>query len=230
LKRTIIVYSSNREPPRAFTRSIERVMLAGVAVVPQEGTVDVALARNLALTAVVHALRGGTPADVVLMVDDDMAFEPEDVGAVAKHVRETGRPASAAYVMADGRLAARKVEQRWHTGLGFLALPASQLLELALSSPLFVGTPDGALVHEFTRAGVVERDGKRVWSPEDFHFCERLGGVDLLSRRVAHMKVVPLRPNERLLANLLAQHEERPTAGEVTAFAASMRAAAGERA
>ncbi len=223
MKRTLTVYSSNREPPQAFTRSVERLMLAGCAVVPQTGTADVTLARNLALTGAVRALRMGTPADVVLMVDDDMCFTLENVDAIAKRVRETGRAASAAYVMGDGRLAARFVGPRWQTGLGFLAMPAVQLLELADASQLFVGTPAGDRVLEFTRSGVVERNGERVWQPEDFYLCERLGGVDLLELRVQHVKMVPLMANAESLRALIAKHEERPTAGELSAFTAGMR-------
>lgn len=221
--KTLVVYSCNRDQPQGFTRSIERLMLSGYPVIPQGGTVDVSLARNLALTSAVDALRGGTPVDVVLMVDDDMQFSIEDVEHISNRVRSTGHAASAAYVMRDGRLAARYVGPRWETGLGFLAMPAAQLLALAADSQAFVGKPDGGLVLEFTRSCVVERDGKRRWSPEDFYLCERLGGVDLLELRVAHLKLVPLMPQADTLAKLIAQHEVRPSPEEVQAFAQSLR-------
>jgi hypothetical protein len=225
MKRTLTVYSSNREPPQAFTRSVERLMLAGCPVVPQTGTADVSLARNLALTAAVQALRAGTPVDVVLMVDDDMAFELRDVEHIAGRVRSSGHAASAAYCMGDGRLAAHYVGPRWHTGLGFLAMPAMQLLQLANESVSFRGTPDGKSVIEFTRSAVVARGDELVWSPEDFFLCERLGGVDLLRLRIAHMKTVPLMAHPESLDALIAQHEERPSPTELNDFAASLRQA-----
>ncbi len=201
-------------------------MMAGCPVIPQTGSADVSLARNIALTAAVRALRGGTPADVVLMVDDDMGFDTNAVDTIAARVRSTGRAASASYVMGDGRLAARFAGPRWHTGLGFLAMPAAQLLALADDSPLFIGTPDGGLVHEFTRSAVVTRGTERIWSPEDFYLCERLGGVDLLELRVAHLKVVPLLPDPAQLAALMARHEDRPSTTEISEFTEQMRATA----
>lgn len=223
MKQTIAVYSSNREPPQGFTRSIERLMLAGCAVVPQTGTADVSLARNLALTAVAQVLRAGTPADVVLMVDDDMAFELADVAQIAAHVRSTGRAASGAYCMSDGRLAAHYVGPSWSTGLGFLAMPAAQLLTLADSSQVFRGTADGKSVIEFTRSAVVQRGEERVWSPEDFYLCERLGGVDLLRLRIAHLKTVPLMPQAASLDALIMKHEQPPSQAELRDLAEQIR-------
>ncbi len=223
MKNTLTVYSSNREPPQAFTRSVERLMLAGCPVVPQTGTADVTLARNIALTGAVQALRLGTPADVVLMVDDDMSFDLADVERIATHVRATKHATSAAYVMGDGRLAARFVGPRWHTGLGFLAMPAERLLALANEDALFIGKPDGGRIYEFTRSAVVMRDGVRIWSPEDYYLCEQLGGVNLIDLRVAHMKTVPLMPSAEKLSSLIAQHEDRPSLAEIKDFTADMR-------
>ena len=207
MKKTLTVYSSNRAPAQEFVRSIERLTMAGCAVIPQEGTADVTLARNLALTAAVQALRAGVTADVVLLVDDDMVFELSSVAAIATWVRGNQRAASAAYVMKDGTLAAHFVGPRWHTGLGFLALPAAQLLRIADESEPFVGKPNGGLVLEFTRSGVITRDGGRRWLGEDYYFTERLGGVDLLPMAVGHVKSVVLLPNEAKLREFLDSKE-----------------------
>jgi hypothetical protein len=128
--------------------------------------------------------------------------------------------------MGDGRLAARFVGPKWETGLGFLGIPAAKILSLSEDSPLFVGTADGGLVHEFTRSGVVESDKGRIWEPEDFHLCRRLGGVDLLDLRIAHLKTVPLSPNPEMLRALIDKHEIRPSAEELAEFTESMTAIA----
>jgi len=205
MKRILFVYSSNRTPCVEFTQSLQACVSDGAGVIEQRNTVDLAMARNSALTSAFQALLTGRH-DVVLMVDDDMQWKPQDATRISDHVRASGHAASAAYVMKDGRLAAHYVGPRWRCGLGFLAIPATEIKRLSSKSLPYAGA-DGASTLEFTRSGVIERDGRRVWLPEDYCLSERLGGVDLLPIAVGHVKSVVLSPNESKLASFISKSE-----------------------
>jgi len=201
--------------PPEFTDGIQAAALAGAGIVQQYGTSDVTLARNKALTAAVRQLRADTRFDVVLLVDSDQGWAPESALALAAHVRFTGHAASACYIMSDGRLAGHPHKDRWITGLGFLAIPRRQLLDLAEMSERFSDAHESDLI-EFTSSGVQLVEGKRKWLGEDYTLCLRLGGVDLVPIAVTHIKAVPLTPHmgrldESLRQRLSPLHSDEPT-------------------
>jgi len=211
MKNLLIVIASNRAQPndRLF-KSLASFAAHGTAIVHHVGTTDVALARNISLTLACSVLEQGKH-NVVLMLDDDMVFDDAHVVEVLKHVFESGRPTSACYVTASGALAANRKNGKWFTGLGFLAIPTRLLLELGTNSRKFF-CRTGGLEHleiiEFTEARIVERpDGRNEWQGEDYVFCERLGGVDLVPVAVGHLKPQVLQPSAEHLKPFLEEQE-----------------------
>lgn len=212
MKNLVIVIASNRPQPNdQLFKSLARFAAHGTAIIHHVGTSDVALARNISLSLTYSVLQQ-KKHDMVLMLDDDMVFGDDDVVQVLKHAFESGRPTSACYVLAGGALAARRKNGKWSTGLGFLAIPAKLLLELGDNSEAFECPHEGSKtlrVLEFTESRIVKVDGKREWQGEDFVFCERLGGVDLVPVSVGHLKQQVLRPSQEHLKPFLEEQERQ---------------------
>lgn len=180
-------------------------MFAGAAVCEQVGIADVTLARNIALTKVTQLLVK-TPErfKTVLMIDDDISWTTEQAQAVIEHSRKTGKASSACYSMKDGRLAAYCHKGKWSVGLGFIAIPAETILQLAKESVAF--DYNEQTIYEFTKSGVFNEDGKLRWLGEDYYFTrERLGGIELLPIGVGHSKVVVIQPNVPKLAAFIEE-------------------------
>jgi hypothetical protein len=171
------------------------------------GVSDTALARNIAFE---KALRTGRELgkEAILFVDDDMAFLPETAEKLAEEALVRHAPVSATYVLAGGNVAATCLHRGegpwpthlWLTGLGMLAIPGELLERLGDESEDFETAHDGKC-RAFTWSGRVETpDGKGgAWFSEDYQFCSRLGGVLLAPLRAAHMKMVPLEPDDATL-------------------------------
>lgn len=235
MKNVLVLLSSNRPIQDRTRNCIGRLTALGAAYLTQQGTADVALARNIALTSACEALRAlndgllrslkekhaesgdgyeetyrANRRDVVLMVDDDMEFTPEQVAELVEHARRTGTPASAMYATTMGTLAATRMkwepelgtrgargwEQRWMVGLGLLAIPAARLHELELASAPF------DCQEKQRRAFTSCQMFKGVWFSEDYMLCYRLGGVDLLPIAVGHLKTIPIYPDDVTVAKI----------------------------
>lgn len=200
MKNTIAICSHNRDIQRQTTLALHELVRAGVLYIDQSGSADVALARNLALTAACNALRAQPARDIVLMVDDDMVFTVEDCEKLADHARETNVPASAMYATLAGTLAASRLrtpsgdDQRWAVGLGLVAIPRELLLALEANSErfLFMGEPQFGFTWSAAAGGI-------FWS-EDYTLSRRLGGVHLLPLGVGHLKTIPVYPDEATIA------------------------------
>jgi hypothetical protein len=206
MKHVLIVSSCNRLMERETQRGIQDLIDLGAGHIDQTDTGDVSLARNLALSQALHLLQVSA-YEVILMVDDDMGFSAEQALRLTNHVRETKVPASAAYVLKDGRLAASHLSgDRWLTGLGFLALHRTNLEALAAESAKFrpfKGAKGWAW--ELTKSCADMHDGDDLlWQPEDYRLTRRLGGVVLLPMAVDHIKKHPLRPDEKQLEAFIA--------------------------
>ncbi len=211
MKSTLIVTSSNRHMEQATIDAIDLCKRAGAFHVRQSKTADVTFARCHALTMACNAIRqvaSTHPLDVVLMVDDDMAFTLESAQALIASARELQRPCSALYVGINHRACATKWRldgegrQLYLVGLGLLAIPIPALLELEQVSPKFrYGTTAGDAPEELTEfcvSGGV--DG--WWLSEDFSLCQRLGGVYLPGVEAGHLKTVTLWPNPKTIEEL----------------------------
>lgn len=212
MKNLIIVVASNRPQPNdQLFKSLAGFAARGTAIIHHVGTTDVALARNISLSLACNVLQQ-KKHDMVLMLDDDMVFSDDEVIAVLKHAYESGRPTSACYVLASGALAARRRDGKWSTGLGFLAIPAKLLLEVAANSEPFQCPHEGSKIMEvleFTESRIVKVGGKREWQGEDFVLCQRLGGVDLVPVAVGHLKQQVLRPSQEHLKGFLEETERQ---------------------
>ena len=207
MKNLVIVIATNRpQPNEKLLKSLVSFAARGTAIIQHVGTTDVALARNISLTLVHDVLKQGQH-NMVLMLDDDMVFTDDDVIEVVKHAYESGRPTSACYVMANGSLVARRKNGKWMTGLGFLAVPAKVLLNLAESSETFrcpIDEHKSLDIIKFTECRIV----KREWQGEDYVFCERLGGVDVVPVGVGHIKQQILKPSTPHLKDFLDGQEK----------------------
>jgi hypothetical protein len=225
MKKTLVVCSSNRGMQERTRRSVQALQAEGALFSLQEGTADVAFARNQALSWTCELLRSSATQlesgsrDLVLMVDDDMVFSVEAVGTLAEYARKTGHPASAVYCSKGGYITAARMDQpfpdgvlRWRVGLGLLAIPARLLLELERDARKFQHL--GKELTEFCFTGVRGHE----WIAEDYCLCERLGGVALLPVEAGHLKTVMLLPEQGTLDRIargeaLPLHVEPPRVG-----------------
>jgi len=201
MKRTLAICTSHKNPTIETRAGLAAISSAGGSFRIFTGLADVALARNLYLTRCL-TIAGEVGADLILLVDDDIAFTINDARAVVSQVRETGQPVSACYATNTGHLAAAKqANGRWFSGLGFLGLPLASLHELAGSSAR-VRTVNGEECICFTWTGP-ELGAEPTWYSEDYRFCERLGGVLLTKVAVGHVKPIALYPDPQSMDKFL---------------------------
>lgn len=207
MKKTLVVMSSNGEVEFQTRRALLDAIRDGAQMVEQNGSSDVAIARNIALTQATHALLQDDSIDVVLMVDDDMVWTPDDAQAVVTLARSSGVAASGVCVAYNPfkdqkRPVAQLIQGShllapWASGLAFLAIPRALLLSVADSSK---GVTAGEISFlEFVQSR--SRDGK--WWPEDYCLCARLGGVQFAPVRIGHIKKVALYPEPEMVDEIM---------------------------
>lgn len=197
MNRILVVMASNRTVEHDTEQALRAIMAAGARLVLVRGCSDVALARNQSLTRACGELRADASRDVVLMVDDDMHFSPEQVATIADIARRSGRAASGAYATKDHRLVARLDGEQWLTGLGFFAIPRAALLALEAASERVHGATESCVA--FCWSG--PRNG--YWEGEDYCLSRRLA-AQLLNLPVGHIKKVAQYPSRESLEQLLA--------------------------
>lgn len=217
MKQTLIVTSSNRHMESNTRDGIDICCHLGARWVRQTLSADVAFARCRALTMAAQLImKAERPVDVVLMIDDDIDFDARRAQRLVDECRARNRPCSGVYATLSGTPAAAPFRSTgkhhtWLVGLGFLTIPALEVLRLYDESPEFAylsssnGKVHRQLFREFTWSGA--RDG--VWKAEDYNLCERLGGVDLLPIEVGHLKTIPLGPSKSVIDQLKKADDER---------------------
>ena len=207
MKKTLLVMSSNRNMDHRVYEAVVRATRVGAKFIHQRGSADVAYARCVALSSAAQFMIDHPDFDTALMVDDDIVFDVEHAQTVVDYARKTGRASSGAYGSHQGIITA--VEWEGHrctccdkklylVGLGFLAIPRGQLLELYEHSERFEAwsgeTRQFSPVRAFTWTGLDSRDAgdKREWFAEDYQLSKRLGGAHLLKVTVGHIKPMAL--------------------------------------
>ena len=196
--KNLLVLTPSRRGVHALTRTcIAALEREGAERLDLTGCSDVALARNLLLT---QALTVPSERDMLLLVDDDMSFSLDQAKAVIASATLSCTPTSACYATNAGSLAhTRRKGGRWNSGLGFLALPRVVLAALAAELTELPAI-NGSKIKPFCQCRP-SPDGSE-WFSEDYWFTEQLGGVELLSVAVAHIKEMPIRPDAYTLAHL----------------------------
>jgi len=206
----MILCSSYRGISQETNRAINECVRRGWASYTQTGSADVALARCIALTAILDKVPDD-PSHVVLMVDDDMVFTPQQADALCEIAIATVRPVSGIYSTADGRIAAMQLipadgnssDQLYVTGLGFLAIPAPHLHLLAAQSERTWHA--GKTLVAFTWSAPADSEERAryknfgMWISEDYRLVSRLGGARLAKIGIGHQKTVPLYPDEETI-------------------------------
>lgn len=198
MKNLVLVTSSNRNPERHTARLWQALRSAGAVHVAQEGSPDVAFARNMALTWAVELLQKNETLDVVLMMDDDMVSQLDTVQTLAARAIASRRPCSGVYATQSGHLAATRwkvggVQRRdadgrmlWLVGLGCLAIPRAVLLDFYARAERFTYRNEVLTQFCWTKAESGE------WWAEDYVLSRNLGGVRLEALGFGHVKKVPL--------------------------------------
>lgn len=205
-------YSGNVR--RECQQSIDR--LGGATVLRQVECSDVSQARSSLYTRVVRQCRASH--DVMLCVDDDIAFSLATAERVVRRCVETGHPVSAVYGCL-GQIAASRPkpalldengQKLWLTGLGFTAVPMRALVALAKQLELVI-MMDGT-AYPFSTSGPFVWDAEPQWYADDYSFCRRLGGVILEPVEVAHIKMAGMLPDEETLRRIASGEmlDERP--------------------
>lgn len=193
MKRTIIVMSSNREMEQETRQSLIELSKLGAIRVMENGTSDVTLARNRALSGACRQLREFPERDMVLMMDDDMEVPAAVALELVGTARETGEACSAAYATKTAYLAGCRWSEKpshWLVGLGCIAIPRALLLELEQRSETF--EINGEVLSAFTWSG----PERGQWRSEDYRLSMNLGGVRLLPLAVGHVKKGSLWPDD----------------------------------
>jgi len=208
LQNVLLACASNRLKEHATSMAIQACVTRGAGFIEVRDIGDVSVARNIQLSLALRAMRENRRFEQVLMIDDDMAFRVEDVTALTSFVQQHMLPASGAYVLGDGRMAAQHLAgDRWLTGLGFVSIPLPALEMLASESrEFYLRKGDNGKLWEFTRSCADrEENGDWYWEPEDFRLTRRLGGVVLLSLPISHIKKRELRPSGDELPGFIAR-------------------------
>lgn len=155
------------------------------------GLTNLAKARSIAFDQALAVLEREPSLDVVLSIDDDMVFRPEDAQRLLDVARQTNHPQSGIYLKVEADravIAARHrpselvlPRPRWYAGLGFMAIPRAALERLAPTLP--------------TRAGIrvwcdfgAHREFPNEWIGEDFWFSALFGGVEIAAIPAGHLK------------------------------------------
>jgi hypothetical protein len=226
MKNVVVAVASNRPIPAATQQALASLRAAGAAHHNVEGSSDVAFARNVMLSLLVHTMRADPARDVALLVDDDMVFNVDQARELCAHAVAKQCAASAIYPTAVGEIAANSrlcpVRGKWLTGLGFFAIPRAALFALADASPAFDWRP-GINLWEFTTSSLhelchLDDQPEPYWLGEDYWLCIRLGGVDLLPISVGHLKLVPLECDEYTLQRVAAGESLEMHGGERVPF------------
>jgi hypothetical protein len=209
MAKRLLVCSSYDGVSQQTQRGINECLKQGWATYIQTGCADVALARNIALTAILDQVPDDDQ-NAILMVDDDIVFTLQDAERICAMACDTGQAVSAIYPTADGRMAAMRLkpkhaetEPMFLTGLGFLAIPANCFHELVEDSEQTTHAGKQLVVFTWTApANWDERqsyENTSMWLSEDYRLTLRLGGVLLAKLGVGHLKEVPLYPDKETL-------------------------------
>jgi hypothetical protein len=186
MKDVLVVVSSNHGIEPETRMCIDKLRDEGVSYIEQQGTSDVAMARNIALTLACVELLKYESLKTVLMIDDDMYFTTEDAKKVVEESQK-GYPVSGVTVTKSSVFPHKPISKtRWAGGLFFLAIPRKDLLDLHERSKT-IDIRDGNgnwSCKVFTWTGADERQ----WVGEDRRLSMRLGGVVLTSVRIGHLK------------------------------------------
>lgn len=208
MDRTLIVCASHHGIELQTQACITLLQKHGARLLSATGIADVALARNDVLS---RALAHKGPADVFLLVDDDMILTLSAASKLVGLARQTGECWSAAYATKEGALAATPLE--WDAsrtdglrmvGLGCCAIPVAKLEALAERLGLVIG-PHDKRIYPFCECRVVTpaHDGLPRWCSEDYWLCRALGGMRLAPYVAAgHLKQIPLWPDDETLRRL----------------------------
>jgi hypothetical protein len=201
LRNVVMAIATNRPIPKATQDCVQAVIADGAILHTIEGSSDVAFARNIQLSLLVHTFQADATRDVALLVDDDMVFSLDQARRLCAYAKLKPAVCSGIYATAIGELAASTqwspFPDKWLTGLGFFAIPRAALLALADNSPAFQWR--GQTLWQFTQSSLhifgVDMNEPR-WIGEDYWLCVRFGGVDLLPLAIGHLKQIPLYPDE----------------------------------
>lgn len=218
MKNTLVLVTSNRDVKKLTSRALAQLVAHGAGRLDLDDVGDITLARNLGLTRALTVMMGkASRFDVLLCVDDDMLFTVDQAQRLVDFVRAHDKPASGAYVLGTGAIAAQHFQRdRWLTGCGFLAMHRLHLEKLAIESQRGRPTADSReWLFEFCTSGFRVRalpEGEMlVWEPEDFSLTRRLGGVVLLPMSLGHVKPNVMRPPEgekleAFINDIIAKH------------------------
>lgn len=206
--KNVCVLIPTREGISTNTRNcLDDLIVLGARRVVVSGCADVALARNLLMTRALDLTTEET--ECFLLLDDDILFDRATAQLLVERALLANRAVSAVYCTNDGHIAARRLDDdRWLTGLGFMAVPRSLLQIFANALPRLKSAREQDL-YAFCQSRMLENDKElgTVWLSEDQWFCHCLGGVVLAPLRVQHWKRVPLLPDDHTMAFLFGASE-----------------------
>jgi hypothetical protein len=204
MQETIILVVTHRGLTFETSECIGKLKCPSAAIV--RGCPDQSKARSMGIDNALRATEG-TPIDTVLMIDDDMMFEPDAIQQIVRSSRIHKECCSAVAVGEAGQVCARPIEPkqlvlvpaappRWLTGLACMAVPRSRLVALKPTLPEVGG------ITEWCRSGA-HPDFPGEWLGNDFWFCHHFGGVLLRDVAVGHLKMVPLWPDKRTVREVV---------------------------
>lgn len=200
MQKTVILLVTHRGLVDEAAESVAKLHCP--SVIRLKGIPDQSKARSMGMDLAFDKTEG-TEIDTVLLLDDDVVFEPKVVLDLVAHSRRTGECCSGVLITAGGQLCARPYPQlvrvpgapatmRWLTGLGCLAVPRARLAKIRDKLPKTAG------ITHWSRSGP-HPDYPGEWFPNDFWFCHHFGGVLLFPLAFGHLKTVPILPDERML-------------------------------
>jgi len=168
MKTTLMLVTTHRGISDDTWESIFRTECPNVLKVKGQACID--RARSIAFDQAYAQLKINGDLDMVLCIDDDMVFKPNDACRVVDSARRDGIATSAVAVNSAGLVTHKVYGDRFVTGLAFIAIPRK----------LFIAV--GASLQRCGPTRIWCRNGPHPefpdqWIGEDYDLCVKLGGV-----------------------------------------------------
>ena len=212
MQRTLITVPTHRGITHQETKeSIRQLCLRGAELLVANDISDIAGGRSWLLSTALRKAEA-EDKDVILMVDDDITFTPRQAEVLVSVTRDTNVPSSGVYPTRDGNLTAMRWRPfRWLVGLGFAAITTKRLRELADSLRPVRYRENEEPVWPFCESHACYELG--MWLSEDYDFSAKLGGFQLVSIPVGHLKVLPLTASKEDVDRVCSLNATEPQGG-----------------
>lgn len=212
MRSVLVVCPTHKGMVGETKESVRKICARGAEFISLTEASDIAGGRSWLLSRAL-VLAEQQSRDVVLCVDDDVGFAPEQAECLVETARKSDVVVSGVYPTKGGSPPVMRWRPGfWLAGMGFMAVPTKRLRALATRlEGRRVEYRDGEMVWPFCESHAEPRIG--MWLSEDYDFCAKLGGVRVVPVSVSHYKLLPLTFGDADVDELVARQFSEPEGG-----------------